>query len=423
MDIRIDRAEKLQGTLRMPGDKSIAHRALILGAMARGEQVIDGLPDSEDVRSTAECLRALGCSIECEDDRVVVASGRWIPGQDLYAGNSGTTARLLSGLIAGLGLNCWIDGDASLRTRPMARVVNPLARMGATVRIRPGGRLPMQIGGGNLSGITFRPPVASAQVKSAVLIAGLHAQGCTTVVEATPTRDHTENLLTAMGVPVERKNGVVSVPGGARLGGLRVTVPGDVSSAVFFAVVASLIPGSEIRLAGTGINPTRTGALEVLRDMGAQLDLENVRDNAGEPVGDIIVRSAGLRGVDIEGAMIPRLIDELPVLAVAATQAEGVTTVRGAGELRHKESDRIRTMVENLRRLGADIEEEEDGFVIHGPCALSGARVSSFGDHRVAMSMAVAGLIADGGVVVENAEAASVSYPGFFEDVQKLTRR
>ncbi len=423
MEIRLNKARKLTGTLRMPGDKSIAHRALILGAMAQGEQVIGGLPDSGDVRSTAECLRALGCRITVgQDGRLVVRAGRWTADPDLYAGNSGTTARLLAGLVAGRRLDCRIDGDESLRERPMARIAEPLTRMGANVRTRPGGRLPMQVRGGNLKGIVYRPEVASAQVKSAILIAGLHAEGKTTVVEPVPTRDHTENLLTAMGVPVERKNGSVSVSNRCRPGGIGVEIPGDVSSAVFFVVAASLLRGSEICLRGTGINPTRTGAIQVLREMGARIELANVGSCAGEPVADIIVRSEPLKAVDIDGSIVPALIDELPILAVAATQAEGVTTVRGAGELRHKESDRIRSTVRNLSRLGADIEEMEDGFVVRGPSNLKGAEVQSFGDHRAAMSMAVAGLVADGETRIQDAGAAGISYPGFFDDLRELAR-
>jgi 3-phosphoshikimate 1-carboxyvinyltransferase len=423
MDIKIERAQRIRGTLRMPGDKSIAHRALILGAIAEGEHVMTGLPASEDIRSTADCLRALGCGIEDgSEGRAVIRTRRWSGGGNLYAGNSGTTARLLSGLVAGRGLECTIDGDDSLRTRPMSRIAEPLTKMGAEVHMSPGGRLPMGIRGGRLSGITYRPKVASAQVKSAVLIAGLGARGTTTVIEAVPTRDHTENLLTAMGVPVERENGSVSVREGARPHGIRVEIPGDVSSAVFFVVAASLFTGSRVRLVGVGFNPTRTGAIRVLREMGAEIDVDAARIQGGEPVADIIVRSAILSGVEIGGTMIPTLIDEIPILAVAATQAEGPTVVRDAGELRHKESDRIRATVRNLQRLGADIEETEDGFVVHGPCDLMGNTVSSFGDHRIAMAMAIAGLIAEGGVLIENAEVVRISYPGFFEDLGRLAR-
>jgi len=420
MDVIVEKAKRLRGTIRVPGDKSIAHRALILGALADGEQVVDGLPDSEDVKSTARCLRSLGCHVEEADGPVVVRGGKWIDGQALDAGNSGTTARLLSGLIVGRGLDCRIDGDESLRGRPMARIANPLMEMGADIRTRPGGFLPMHIRGGKLKGIMYRPEVASAQVKSAVLIAGLHAAGTTTVVEKIPTRDHTENLLSAMGAAVERDNGEIRVAGGMDLQGIRITVPGDVSSALFFIVAASLLPDSEIRLPGVGINPTRTGAIRVLEDMGAEVEFDGRETRGGEAVADIRIQSGHLSGITLGPSIIPSLIDELPVLAVAATQAEGVTEVRGAGELRHKESDRIRTVVENLVRLGADIEELEDGFIVRGPCPLRGCTVQSFGDHRIAMAMAVAGLVAEGQTTIEGSEAVGVSYTGFFEDLARV---
>ncbi len=422
MDVIIEKAERLRGAIRVPGDKSIAHRALILGALADGEQVVDGLPDSQDVRSTARCLRTLGCQVEEVGGLVVVRGEKWIHGQVLDAGNSGTTARLLPGLIAGRGLDCRIDGDESLRRRPMKRIAEPLMKMGADVRTRPGGVLPMHIRGGKLKGIVYRPEVASAQVKSAVLIAGLHADGATTVIEKVPTRDHTENLLSAMGAVVGRHNGEVRVAGGTGLQGIRMTIPGDVSSALFFVVAASLLCGSEIRIRGVGVNPTRTGAIRILEEMGAAIEFDSVSTRAGEPIADVTVRAASLGGVKIGGKIIPSLIDELPVLAVAATQAQGVTEVCGAGELRHKESDRIRTVAENLVRLGADIEELEYGFIVRGPCSLRGCAVRSFGDHRIAMAMAVAGLVAEGRTTIEGSEAVAVSYPRFFSDLWKIAK-
>ncbi len=423
MRIVIEKAHRIRGTVRVPGDKSIAHRALILGAMAKGEQVIAGMPPSDDVQSTARCLRDLGCRVEEDPSgRVHVRAGTWVGSHALDAGNSGTTARLLSGLVAGQDLDCRIDGDESLRRRPMARVADPLGRMGADIEMSEGGRLPIRIRGGNLNGIVFRPDVASAQVKSAVLIAGLLAEGRTTVRETAPTRDHTENLLSAMGIRVERKDGSVSVDGGSEPQAIRMTVPGDISSAVFLVVAASLVPGSEIRIQGVGVNPTRTGAIRILEEMGAAVEFDRLEVESGEPTADITIRPGRLRGVTIGGSIIPSLIDELPVLAVAATQAEGVTEVRGAGELRHKESDRIRTVVENLRRLGADIEELEDGFVVRGPCRLKGAKVRSFGDHRIAMAMAVAGLVAEGRTEIEESDVVRISYPRFFEDLAELAR-
>lgn len=421
MDTTVENVRRIRGTLEVPGDKSIAHRALILGALARGEQLIEGVPPSDDVARTVACLRALGCRVEeTPDGRLRVRPGEWTGGQMLFAGNSGTTARLLSGVVAGKGLTCTIDGDESLRRRPMARIAEPLVQMGADVRTGPGGRLPMRIQGARLTGITYRPPVASAQVKTAVLIAGLLADGSTTVVEETPTRDHTENLLSAMGVPVERREGAVTVPGGAEPQGIEVPVPGDVSSASFFVAAAGILPDSEVSIVRTGLNPTRSGALKALERMGADITVDNMVTSAGEPVGDILVRSSSLHGTDIAGPTIPSLIDELPVLAVVATQADGVTTVRDAGELRHKECDRIRAIVGNLSRLGADIEELDDGFVVRGPCRLKGQVVASYGDHRIAMAMAVAGLVAEGKTRIENSAVVGVSYPGFFDDLRAL---
>lgn len=421
MDAVVQRADGLRGTVTVPGDKSIAHRALIFGAMARGEQRIIGLPDSEDVASTAACLRTLGCSVSrSPDGSVRVRAGEWQTGREIFAGNSGTTARLLSGLIAGKGLDCTIDGDASLRSRPMARIADPLTQMGARIETSAGGCLPMCIRSDELRGITYRPAVASAQVKSAILIAGLFADGITTVIEKAPTRDHTETMLRAMGVSIERRDLAVSVKGGGQLEAVEVQVPGDISSAAFFLVAASLVPRSEVVLRGTGVNPTRAGALNVLKEMGADITHENAVSLAGEPIADLLVRSSRLRAVDIGGAVIPTLIDELPILAVAATQADGVTIVSGAEELRHKESDRISATVGNLRHLGADIEERPDGFVVRGPCRLKGNRVDSAGDHRIAMAMAVAALVAEGETEIASSEAVAISYPGFFEELRAL---
>ena len=405
----------------MPGDKSIAHRALILGALAGNGQSAEGMPDSGDLRSTTACLQALGCRITAEGaGRVRIAAGSWKRSALLDAGNSGTTARLLAGLVAGLGLECTIDGDASLRRRPMSRIAEPLTRMGADVQTAAGDRLPMRIRGGNLRGITCRLPVASAQVKSAILLAGLRAAGTTTIIEPSPTRDHTEQMLSAMGVPLERSAGAITITGGATPKGVRVTVPGDVSSATFFLVAAVAHADAAVRLPGIGVNPTRTGALRALQEMGATITLGGIRTSAGEPIADLDARSSALRGIEIAGDTIPTLIDELPVLAVAATQAAGTTTVRNAGELRHKESDRIRTTVANLTRLGAEITEREDGFVVRGPTCLKGTTVDAFGDHRIAMAMAVAGLLAEGTTTITGSEAVGISYPDFFTDLRAL---
>ncbi len=423
MQAVMNEVRRLEGELRVPGDKSVAHRALILGALARGRQEVAGLPDSQDVASTAACLAALGYSVERRDGGGVTVSGSPRGGEfRLDAGNSGTTARLLAGMMAGLRLKGVIDGDASLRRRPMSRIADPLTLMGADVATSPDGRLPLRLGGGKPSGITYAPPQASAQVKSAVLLAGLGAEGATTVLEPVPTRDHTEIMLAVMGVPVARAEGSVTVPGGARPEGVRIEVPGDVSSAAFFAAAASVHPDADLRLQGVGVNPTRTGFLEVLERMGARIERENERIRQGEAVADLRVRTGRLQGVEIAGALVPKLIDELPVLAVAASQAEGATVVRDAAELRHKESDRIAATVANLRRMGADIEERDDGFVVRGPCRLRGAAVEARGDHRIVMAMAVAGLVARGTTRIDDCDVAAVSYPAFFEDLRRLCR-
>jgi 3-phosphoshikimate 1-carboxyvinyltransferase len=356
------------------------------------------------------------------DGRTIVMSHSLHETFDIDAGNSGTTARLLAGLAAGRATRCRIDGDASLRTRPMGRVAEPLVQMGARIVLSDGARLPATIEGGGLHGIRYSLPVASAQVKSAVLIAGLFADGATTVVEPVPTRDHTEIMLAAMGADIACKDGSITVRGGTRLEGMHVTVPGDISSAAFFIVAALIVPDSHVHLPFTGINPRRTGILTVLRSMGGDVEIE-VDHGGDEAAGDLAVRTAALHGIDIDDSeTVASIIDEIPVLAVAATQAEGTTTIRGAAELRHKESDRIASMVTNLRAMGANIEATADGFTIQGPTRLCGAAVSSFGDHRVAMAMAVAGLVADGRTEIDNATAIDISYPGFFTDLRALTR-
>ncbi len=421
MNRQVKQAGAIGGTIRVPGDKSIAHRALILGSLARGEQIVEGLPDAADVKSTATCLRTLGCSVEeLANDKIMISPGQWKSGVTIDAGNSGTTARLLSGLVAGLGLDCTIDGDDSLKRRPMERIAEPLRLMGAEITTAAGGCLPMRIRADGLEGIVYHPPMASAQVKSAVLLAGLNASGETTVVEKAPTRDHTELMLGAMGAKLSRRGDSITLSGGAPLEAVVVSVPGDISSAAFFMAAAAIVPGSEARLIHTGINPTRTGVLRVLQEMGARIALENQATTAGEPTADIIVRSGPLEGIVIDGGIIPSLIDELPLLAAVATRARGTTVVRGAEELRHKESDRIRCTVDNLSRLGAEIEELDDGFIIKGPCALRGAQVDSFGDHRIAMAMAVAGLVAKNATTVQDADAVDISYPDFFRDLDRL---
>ncbi len=419
----LQRADKIRGTIRVPGDKSIAHRALILGTIARGKQVVEGVPHAADVQSTISCLRSLGAFIEeMPDGRVLNLATDFTSGKKLDAGNSGTTARLLSGLIAGHSLYSTIDGDRSLRRRPMTRVTMPLAEMGAEVSTAEGGRLPMTIRGGNLKGIRYRLPVPSAQVKTTVLIAGLLAEGETTVEEGVPTRDHTERMLRAMSASIRTDDGSITVEGGRPLSAVHVKVPADISSAAFFIVAAICLPSSEIYLPTTGVNPTRTGLLSVLEEMGANIERVGGESYLEEPVSDLVVKSSLLRGVTIDPKILPTLIDELPVLAVAATQAEGETVVTGAEELRYKESDRIAAIVDNLSALGADIEERDDGFVVRGPSKLKGNKVSSCGDHRIAMALTIAGLLAEGKTEITGSEVIDVSYPAFFNDLRSLLR-
>lgn len=407
--------------IKVPGDKSIAHRALILGAVAKGEQIVRGIPDSADVAATIRCLEKLGATIEhTSSGRAVVRPGSFHARAALDAGNSGTTARMLCGLAAGIPAEVRIDGDGSLRRRPMERVAEPLRRMGAAISTSPGGVVPMTITGGGLSGISFCSPVASAQVKTAVLIAGLFAEGRTRFEEPVQTRDHTERLLRAMSADIKTEGLVTIIDPRNRIEAVEVAIPGDVSSASCFIAAAACIAGSSVTLPATGVNPTRTGLISVLLGMGASIDFANETSYLEEPAADIVAEHRKLSATEVSGDAVPSMIDELPLLAVAATQAEGETVVRDAGELRVKESDRIKSVVENLARMGADIAELEDGFAVRGPTRLRGAAVSSFGDHRIAMAMAVAGLLASGPTEIDGSESVEVSYPGFFADIEKL---
>jgi 3-phosphoshikimate 1-carboxyvinyltransferase len=420
----LHKVERLEGTLKVPGDKSISHRALILGAAARGRQVIEGISDAADVASTAEALRTMGCFVETmPDGRMMVMAHALRPDSRVDAGNSGTTARLLAGFAAGRAARCEITGDASLCRRPMRRVAEPLERMGARVALAEGGTLPAVVEGGALRGIAYEMPVASAQVKSAVLIAGLVADGTTTITEPAPTRDHTETMLRAMGADLARQNGCITIHGGRPIEGIAVTVPGDFSSAAFFIVAALLVPSSRVVLPFTGVNPRRTALLDVLRRMGGNVTIESLHHEDLEPAGDISAFFSPLQSVELDDAnVIASMIDEIPIFAVAATQADGRSVVRGAGELRHKESDRIEAITSNLRAMGARIEAFDDGFAVEGPTPLKGARVSSFGDHRIAMAMAVAALVSEGRTEIDDDGVAAVSYPHFFRDLGALAR-
>ena len=419
----------LQGTLQIPGDKSISHRALMLGAIAQGETTIEGLLLGEDPRSTAECFRAMGAEISPLNTEKVTVKGIGLgklqePLDVLNAGNSGTTMRLMLGLLASHPdrLFC-VTGDASLRSRPMSRVINPLQQMGAQIWGRQNHTLaPLAIHGQRLKPIHYHSPIASAQVKSCILLAGLMAEGKTTVTEPALSRDHSERMLQAFGatIDIEATTHSVTITGQPTLTGQRVIVPGDISSAAFWLVAASIVPESELLIENVGINPTRTGILEALAMMGADITLENERVITGEPVADLRVKSCQLKGCTLEGNLIPRLIDEVPILAVAGIFAKGKTVIKDATELRVKESDRLAVMASELTKMGAIITELPDGLEITGGTTLKGTDVDSFTDHRIAMSLAIAALAATGTTTIHRAEAAAISYPEFMGTLQQV---
>lgn len=412
-----------RGEATPPGDKSVSHRALLLGALAEGTTRARGFLVSADTMATAAALERTGVGISVAPGSAEI-SGRGLfglraPRGALDAGNSGTTARLLAGILSAQDFSSTITGDASLRRRPMSRVAVPLRLMGARVS-GEGDFLPLEIEGTKLRGVTYAPPQASAQVKSAVLLAGLHAEGETTVAEKVATRDHTERMLRHFGVGVSVVGNEVSVSRPRRLRGADLEIPADMSSAAFFIVAAAVNPGSEVLLRNVGVNPLRAGVLEVLREMGADVSVESRGEVCGEPVADIVVRHGPLRAVRIDGELVSRAIDELPAVAVAACFAEGETVIAGAGELRVKESDRISAMAGELRSLGADVRELPDGMAIRGAEDVRGGRCRSRGDHRVCMSLAVAATRAREETVVEDARCADVSFPGFFETFSAL---
>ncbi len=427
MELTVRGPERLAGSLAVPGDKSVSHRSLILNAIARGEATVTGLSDGADVRSTAACLRAMGVTIDPLDEPGsfrVAGPGASLaePVDMLDAGNSGTSMRLLSGLLAGQDFLSVLTGDGSLRSRPMGRIVQPLQQMGASIMGRSGNTLaPLAIRGGNLRSIEYDMPVASAQVKSCLMLAALTAAGPTVLHQPALSRDHTERMMTAMGARVET-DGLALTLHPTQLDAVDVAVPGDISSAAFWMVAGLIHPNARVTITGVGLNPSRAGIIDALQMMGAgdSLRLENERVEGGEPVADVVASSGSLKGIDLGGDIIPIMIDELPVLAVAACFAEGDTVIRDAAELRVKESDRIATTVSELTRLGGALEPREDGMVIRGVGNLSGAEVESHGDHRLAMSMAVAGLAASGSTVISGAEDASVSYPTFWEHLAAI---
>jgi len=426
--VRVEPAAAVVGHLAVPGDKSVSHRAVLVGAIADGTTRVEGFGRSGDTESTIRAARALGAEVEEPAPDALVVHGRGLrglvpPPHPIDCGNAGTLMRLLPGLLAGQEGRFELVGDASLSSRPMERVAEPLRRMGARVATTDG-HAPIVIEGGPLSPLDYKLPVASAQVKSAVLLAGLYAGGRTTVVEPTPTRDHTELLLQAAGARVTRRPHSVSVVGADRLALRTVDVPGDFSAAAPFLVAGVLLAGSSVAVHGVGLNPRRTGLLDVLERMGARISIYNRRRLGVEPVGDVEVHASPLVATTIEAEEVPRLVDELPLVALAAGMARGETVVRGAGELRLKESDRIERVATGLRALGVRITEREDGFSVRGvPARPRGGTLAASGDHRLAMLGAVAGLVSREGVRVEGAEAVAISFPGFFELLDSVTTR
>ncbi len=422
----VSQASALRGTLSLPADKSISHRSALLAALADGTSTIHNFPTSADPQSTLSCIRQLGVSASHHDDGTLVVRGRGLrglrpPSEPLDCGNSGTTMRLLAGILAGQRFGTVLTGDESLEKRPMERIADPLNAMDARVSLREG-HAPIRIraSSSGLSAIKYRLPVASAQVKSCVLLAGLFANGTTEVIEPVPARDHTERMLD---LRIQEVGGGrhIYVEGGTPIPASTWTIPGDFSGAAFFLVAATLLPDSELTIQDVGLNPSRTALLDVLRGMGADITVRNERVEGGEPVGDLVVRSAELEGVDIGGRLIPNLIDEIPVIAVAAACAEGPSEILDAHELRVKETDRLHAITENLRALGVEVDEQEDGLTIEGRGPnLLGTEVRSFGDHRIAMAMGVAGLVAHGSTEIHDAGCARVSFPGFWTKLQRL---
>lgn len=410
----------LQGQIRVPGDKSISHRAIMLGSLAEGITHVKGFLQAEDAMATLKAFRAMGVNIDGPVQGELTIQGVGLQGlkapqAPLYLGNSGTSMRLLTGLLAGQAFNSVLTGDESLSQRPMKRVTDPLTQMGAVIATTAQGTAPLSITGHALQGINYQMPMASAQVKSCLLLAGLYAQGSTAVVEPAPTRDHTERMLTGLGYGVQRQGSKVSLTGNGKLIAKDIDVPSDISSAAFFLVGAAITPNSDVLLQHVGINPTRVGVIEILRLMGADLKIFNQRTVGGEPVADIQVRSSTLRGIQIPEALVPLAIDEFPVLFVAAACAQGETRLTGAEELRVKESDRIQVMADGLQKLGVDAQATVDGMIIQGSGGLKGGVVQAQGDHRIAMAFSIAGLIADAPVLIEDCENVNTSFPEFVD--------
>ena len=426
MELVLEKVSKLKGNIFVPGDKSISHRSLILGSIALGETRIYNFLNSLDCLKTLECMQALGAEIELGKDNSVKIKGKGLYGLQepkgiLDVGNSGTTIRLLTGLLSGQNFYSVLSGDDSIRRRPMKRVVEPLRLMGADILGRKDGQFaPLSIKGSKINPFQYTLPVASAQVKTALLLAGLYTTGETVVKEPLPTRDHTERMLEIMQADLKISPPKIKVMGRKELSGTNIFIPGDISSAAYFIAAASTLKDSQIRIKQVGVNPTRTGIIEILKKMGTKIDIVNYQVKSNEPQADLMIEYSKLKGVEIKKKNVPFLIDELPLIAVVATQAQGKTVVSGARELRVKETDRIKAIVSELKKMGADIEEREDGFAVNGPTRLQGAVCESYNDHRIAMSLAVAALLAEGKTIIKNSECIDISFPGFENTLQKL---
>lgn len=426
MELVLEKVNRLKGNISVPGDKSISHRSLILGSIAQGETRIYNFLDSLDCLKTLECMQALGAEIDLGKDNFIKIKGKGLYGLQeakgiLDVGNSGTTIRLLTGLLGGQSFYSVLSGDDSIRRRPMKRVIEPLRLMGADIWGRKDGQFaPLSIRGNKLNPLHYTLPVASAQVKTALLLAGLYTAGETVVKEPLPTRDHTERMLEIMQADIKISLLEIKVMGGKELKGTDIFVPGDISSAAYFIAAASILKDSQIIIKQVGINPTRTGIIEILKKMGAKINILNYRIKSNEPRADLMIEYSKLKGVEIKKGNVPFLIDELPLIAVMATQAQGKTVVSGAKELRVKETDRIKAIVSELKKMAVDIEEKEDGFIVEGPCKLKGAVCESYNDHRIAMSLAVAALLAEGKTVIKNSECIDISFPEFEKILQKM---
>lgn len=422
--MEIKKQTRLRGELTVPGDKSISHRAVMFGSLAQGTTRITHFLEGADCLSTISCFRKMGVDIERNASEILVHGkglhGLSAPSEILDVGNSGTTTRLISGILAGQSFTSELNGDASIQSRPMKRIMTPLQSMGADiVSIKGNGCAPLRITGKSLQAVHYQSPVASAQVKSCVLLAGMYADGITRVTEPVLSRNHTEIMLNYLGAKVTSQGTTASIEPEPLLKAREIQVPGDISSAAYFIAAGLLTPDSQILLRNVGINPTRDGILKVCRAMGADITLLNVNEE-GEPVADLLIRSSQLHGTTVEGSIIPTLIDEIPMIAVMAAFAEGTTVIRDAAELKVKESDRIAVVTEGLRRMGADIQSTEDGMIIHGGKPLQGAKINSYLDHRIAMSFAVAGTICDGTMDIVKGDCVNISYPEFYKDLYSL---